>query len=526
VNANPALDGGVTGVLDAQTGDASFTLDSGPALADAAEQGDAQEAGPATLLATDDNIVLWGVTNDGYAIYSAWGSAFTTYAVAVDGGSPIPIVTSPFGADFVAFVEQDVVFVGPIEFDAPGPVFVWSAGAGAHLLSNLSSVEYAAASDDSAHIVYADYTTVTDGGIPAAASYYVANVDGSGATLLQSTGPTQGVSDVSAGFSGSYVVITNAATAGNNYAWTLTSYAAPSWEPVTLTPNVSIVAGSDNDLLVRPVAQTQGLELVPLDGTPATNLDPNATSALFASNGDVVYTTSTGELWRVSPTNPGSPQQLVPSGIAGLLALSPDGLTALVYENWDRTTGLTDLYVASALVPGPLRPIATSMVAVPNGAYFLQAGYGDYLQVGDNFTNDSSRVVFWTGENAAINLIGQGPVYPGTLETSLASGSGAPTSWGSGSTSAWAVGSTGMVFADNLSSPDGGDSLATFDLEWVDTKGSGPPTRLVEGAVWSTGGDVPWDTAPAQNRVVFVAQPPGSAGDAGSTLSLYAAPVP
>jgi hypothetical protein len=111
----------------------------------------------------------------------------------------------------------------------------------------------------------------------------------------------------------------------------------------------------------------------------------------------------------------------------------------------------------------------------------------------------------------------------GTLQSGPTGAATMPAQLGKNSNAAWAVGGSAIAFADNLAMV--GNSPSTFDIEWSDTSKTTPATTVVKGAIGSTGG-APFYVTPAHDRVVYVGSERADAGDAGSVLDLYTAPLP
>lgn len=501
--------------------------DGGGPTADAGGPSDAAghdgHAGKGTVpIASGDYLVLWGVTGDGYAVYSTGSSNPSFYAVSLSGGAPVAIAQASGSGYAFALVQQNVAFVytNPDQYYV-GPVTAWTSGGGAHQLS-ASSYYLTGASSDSSHIAYLDNVTEqSDGGLAIVGDLYGANADGSGAKLLQS-----GVSGwyIAGGggssscytyfsFAGSYAVLFACAQNGGATTEQVWSYPSSGWQGSEIVANATSLSGFDNAGTQALVTTSAGLQSVPLGGGAATTIDPTGAAGLFTSDGkNVVYVTTMGALARSPVANP-SPQQLVTSGVEGLWAISPDDGSVLLFESYDQQTGLTDLYVASAATPGN----ATSLVSAQTA---MVGGPNSYM-AGSAFSADSSHALFWSG--VAIPMGQQYFPVIGTLQAGATGTAGMPAQLGKDSNAAWALGGSAVAFADNLAMV--GNSPATFDIAWADTAKATPATTVVKGAIASTGG-APFYVTPSHDRVVYVGSEPADAGDAGSVLDLYTAPLP
>jgi len=502
-------------------------IDAGGPVPDSATTSDGatgHDAGGGTSrIGSGDYLVLWGVTGDGYAVYSTGASNPSFYAVSLSGGAPIAIAqTSGNGYPF-AVVQQNVAFVytNPDQYYV-GPVTAWTAGGGAHQLSS-TSYYLTGASSDSSHIAYLDNVSEQSGdaGLAIVGDLYGANADGSGAKLLQA-----GVSGwyVSGGggsstcytyfsFAGSYAVLFACVQNGATTTEQVWSYPSPGWQGVQLVADATSLSGFDDAGTQALVTTSSGLQSVPLAGGTANTIDPTGAAGLFTSDGkNVVYVTTMGALAR-SPVASPAPQQLVSGGVEGLWAISPDDQSVLLYESYSQQTGLTDLYIASSASPGN----ATSLVSAQTA---MVGGPNSYM-AGNAFSADSSHALFWSG--VAIPMGQQYFPVIGTLQSGATAAASMPAPLGKNSNAAWAVGGSAIAFADNLAMV--GNSPSTFDIEWVDTSKTTPAATVVKGAIGSTGGSS-FYVSPTHDRVVYVGSEPADAGDAGSVLDLYTAPLP
>ncbi len=490
---------------------------------DAANGRDGNAGGGTTRVASGDYLVLWGVTGDGFAIYSTGASSPSFYAVSLSGGAPVPIAqTSGNGYPF-AVVQQNVAFVytNPDQYYV-GPVTAWTSGGGAHQLS-ASSYYLTGASSDSSHIAYLDNVSEQSGdaGLAIVGDLYGANADGSGAKLLQAGVSGWYVSGASGSsscytyfsFAGSYAVLFACVQSGGAQTEQVWSYPSPGWQGAQIVANATSLSGFDDAGTQALVTTSAGLQSVPLAGGAPATIDPTGAAGLFTSDGkNVVYVTTMGALARSPVANP-APQQLVASGVEGMWAISPDDKSVLLFESYSQQTGLTDLYIASAATAGNATPLVSAQTAMVGGP-------NSYMS-GSAFSADSSHALFWSG--VAIPMGQQYFPVIGTLQSGPTGAAATAAQLGKNSNAAWAVGGSTIAFADNLAMV--GNSASTFDIEWVDTSKTTPATTVVKGAIGSTGG-APFYVTPSHDRVVYVGSEPADAGDAGSILDLYTAPLP
>jgi hypothetical protein len=424
---------------------------------------DASSPGP-TLLAPGKDFVLWGVTSDGFAIYSAasLGSS-TLYAVSIAGGKAIEIDTlSSSSAE--AFVAGTLVIVlDDITTNGLGTIETWSSKGSLHTISTMAYVYEFDFSPDFQYFAYFDNF---DAGAQTGDAFVV-KVDGTGPTLLQ-----MGVGGVGytstcyaeLAFVGSSPVLSycteGSTTSGNVY-----SFPQPSWSQTALATGVApyfIPNPTGSNLLIYSAS---GMQVVSVSGGTPTTIDPDGSGAVFTSDGaNVVYATNGGGLYRSSIASP-SPVMLVASGIEGTMGLSPDDSTVLVYKSYDSTTYLTDLYSASAVTSGALTTLSEAETASVGGGQIVY---------GSPFSSDSSHVFFYTGVSTVSYP------YLGTLQSS-AVGKTTQVTLAQNSNTNYASGKTKTVFEDNFALLEG-STVATIDIKSFDTSTGASPSIVVSQA--------------------------------------------
>jgi hypothetical protein len=419
-----------------------------------------------TLLASGKDLVLWGVTSDGYAIYATASLTTTTvYAVSLAGGTPVMIDTLTSAYSEVLMAGSLVIVLNDVTSTGQGTLETWSAKGGLHTIVSMAYAYELDLDSTFQHIVYFgnyDSTAMT-------ADAYVANVDGTGATLLQSSVPGLGQGSkcypeiAFAGPSPVLAYCTTPPTTGNIY-----SFASPSWSMTTLQSSVYPYFVADPAGANLMFLSSAGMQVIPVAGGTPTMIDADGQNGLFTSDGaDLVYVTSGGGLYR-SPIASPSPTMLVSSGLEGIAALSPDNSTALVYKNYDQSTYTSDLYAASAVTSGALTTLSTATTAAVGSV--INGG----VVYGSSFTGDSSHALFYTGVSTASYP------YLGTLQSG-ALGATSPATLGQNSNTAFASGKTKAVFEDNFVLPSG-SIVATVDIKSVDTAAGGTPTVVVSQA--------------------------------------------
>jgi hypothetical protein len=484
-----------------------------------AAPGDATEPPPGSAtLTTGKDFTVWGVTSDGYAIYATAPSAgdsststMAVYAAPIAGGAAITIDT--VSQDTLGVVAGPLVelFVGADVSATAGTIETWTAKGGLHTLSTDAYVFLGGStsnnygkgySPDFSSIAYLDHYD----GVGQTADAYVANIDGTGAKLLQSNVPNVGGTDGSAQlmFSGGAVVLAYV-TPSDSLA-TIESFAAPAWSSTGLATGIAgnFVIGDPSGAHVL-FDGPSGLEAVATSGGAPMTIDPSGTAAqaLFTSDGtSVLYTSGSGDLRR-SPVDSPDPMTLVSANVGGLLGLSPDNRAAFVYETF---SSFPDLYEASATIAGPLVQLSSSATATLPG---------ESVAIGSLMTNDFSHVLFYTDLAYTTFFKSSAGIYVGTLKTS-AVGSSASVTLATSSYTVYASGKSKVVFDDGFGYK--GASMPTVDLKSVDTAAGASPGLVVSQANY--GGDYgSFFLSPDGTEIVY-------ATNTTSTGGVYVTPVP
>jgi hypothetical protein len=362
-----AKDSGAPDTLKHPHPDASHGVDT--AVPDAAQPTDSGNPGadvvtpPQTMLASGKDYVLWGVTSDGFAIYStATLSTTTVYAVSIDGGTPAEIdtLTNQYSEVIVGGFAGNtpLVFVlNGVTSTGLGTLKTWSSKGGLHTIaSNAYAYQFAVSKDLQSIAYLANFDAMAQ-----TADAYAAHIDGTGATLLQMG--VAGLGNASTCYAELAFVGTSAvlgSCAGGAMSGNIYSFAQSSWAKTTVATAVYPYFSADpigENLLV---ASSTGLQIIPVSGGAPTMIDPTGQNGIFTSDGaSVVYVTGSGELSRSAIKSP-TPTVLVSSGVQGLVGLSPDDSTVLVFKTYDPSTYLSDLYSASAATSGALTTLSSA----------------------------------------------------------------------------------------------------------------------------------------------------------------------
>ncbi|HEY3816785.1 MAG TPA: hypothetical protein VGL81_06430 [Polyangiaceae bacterium] len=458
----PDASAGSDGSTDAGVGEASAS--------EGGEGGAACGAMPPTgtqLVKSTDPLVVLKLTDDDHAVYEDLTTQ-ELYAVAIAGGSPSDIgkMTSQGGT---VWTHGTAVVYLPIAADPQtdiAPISAWTASAGTGVISK------SAIAVDS---YYYTYDASKDGQWVA---YFASTANSPTATLTVSTidGKTQtplmpnidltdescfppAVQFVNDTLIAQYCVtpVANDAGVTPGETSTIVAFTAPSFTAVTLgttfTPTPGPVAvDPTGTMALLPPPGGSGLLLYPLAGGTPVVVDPNGVNALFTATGDILYTNSSGALVRYAAAT-STMTTLVPSGLAIPFDVSPDGNWVQLASEESASTGLTNLYLASATTPGAATAVVKTETASPEG-----------------FTADSKYSVFGSGFPMDF-----GPsTY--TMQASTTAG-GAPVKVLSAAAGAYFTTGSKLVTNTNQSKATGAADIVSVDLS--STAG---PTTLVNQA--------------------------------------------
>jgi hypothetical protein len=463
--------------------------------ADGGESAAPTQPSTATLLLSAPGLGLWGVTSDGWVVYRV---DQVVYAVPIDGGPAVTVgdffrgTTTPPIPPPSGFVSERVVVIHVLYYVLD--LEVWTAAAGLQFIASADTSTDAVVSGDSS------YVTAIDNLIAGGGDLNVARTDGTGSTLVASglflgstTCPTF------QRFVGSFLVVFPCSEYGWGYS--AFDFLAPGW-----TAQSSLESGSppmDLDDTRLLFADSSGLEIVPLATGLELLLDPEvapgsgATGALTPEGSSAVYVAPGGAFKRVAVDATSPPTVLVDAGVSQVVHLSPDGQNALVQQTYDPQSGEGDLYVASAVLPGPLLPLVMTPTISSSG-----------------FVGDGSQVFYTSGVSPTtqVGALYRQPISPPGAAALLAQAIyGQPQ----------LVGATGLVYLDNATGADSSSTPAAANIEWVDVAQAAPPAQLAVQAL-------PSDSDPSQfffltaqgDRVVFAA--PTASGQ----VAVYVVPIP
>jgi len=540
---NPASGGDagedVTGVDVGSPGDSSARDGASDSAAEA--NGDGGSDAPSiptpngTKLAKAGSPSLYGMTSDGYAVYLKPVSGVMVVATSgQDAGTEIN-VSPPSQADGGNYF--DIVVVGSVVFSWPnldtypgasGPMYVWSAATGSHLIPGLTLGGFVAASGDGSKIIYGATTSTgaTTGDI------VVANTDGSNPTVLESQVGAACVPQAS--FVGAnqtdplvaYCLPTDAATATatldafQGASWTKTNLATglKASNPNPLQPyvfsgpwqgNVYALDSSSSNILT--VSSANEAIAIAYPGGTSSNLESAAASpAYFTGSGgavDAVYVTQAGAL-HASTLPTGTPATLVSSGVSYVYgATSPDGKWGVYGTNVGTSVAgqtTTDLTLFATSLPA-----TTKSVTMFSTALFEAVGASSF------FTGDSTHLLWDDAVSAASNGAG---TYTTFHAYDLASGTS--TVVGGEVWLHYSIGSgTKVLYNDHstVTSNATGNGVVA-DIKVADVAASPLAPTLVQA-----GADVNFVLTPDQKTVVYAY----TQGDADAGVNgIYAVSVP
>jgi hypothetical protein len=473
-------------------------------------------------------IILIGVTSDNHAVYETDGGMVNVIPLA--GGTPTTIATSN---DRVLVSGSVVLFWTGA--DPVAPLSVWTAANGAKVIGAMTnaSASRVAVSPDGTRMLYFDGVETTR----RSGNLFISGTDGTGQTQLAASvalniagcapalafggnaaaaaayclaappptdgGTTDGGTNDGAATDGA---ATDAASSDTGTADTanpdapttdgaspdagpvpmamVQSFRGPSWTATTLASGVNprvAVAPTGTTVLVSAPA---GLLAYPIEGGPATTIDPAGGFGMFTNDGtSVLYTTPTNALKRATAGSPSL--ELATTGFAGFRSKSPDEKWVLGYVSVGARADVGDLYLASTTVPGTPTTLSADLAAGLFGS--------------DGFTADSSHALYYTDiANGVGNFFAVTPA------------GGTPVAL---STNVWlhyAATGAKVVFNDNYNQDTG-----TADIRVADTAQTGPATVVVSLA----GSD--FFMAGTKDKIVYTWN-----YLAGSMAGLWVTPVP
>jgi hypothetical protein len=359
-------------------------MPSGDGSADAAPNCGAVPPSGTQIVAAPTQLVVQGLTTDGKYVLYADTNAQTLSVVPVAGGQAVMV--GPFtiqgGFTFAARAGGAVYFSSGSPQTNIATLTAWTPGVGpveiaknAALVGGFdispdgSLVAYFATSDGNTGVLTvstADGKTQTPLAMnvdlqncPADAQFV--QPDPSSPPVLVAAYCDQSSADAGGapgGLVGPPETIATFAGAG------FTKTAIGTFDEMTV-PFTILVDPKGTQLLLSGAS---GLALYPIAGGTPKTVDANAVanSALFASNGDVVYSTSGGAVNRYS-TATGMATTLLATGSYSVQTLSLDGNWMQLSQNVNQTTGGSDVFLASATAAGMATSEWTMQTANPNG---------------------------------------------------------------------------------------------------------------------------------------------------------------
>jgi hypothetical protein len=355
------------------------------------------------VVASTDPLVVFKMTSDDHIVYEDLTTQ-EIYAVAAAGGKPSDIgkMTSQGGTIWTHGVS--VIFL-PSAADPQtslAPLSMWTPTGGTSVISK-------------SIIAVDSYDYTYDGSKDGLWVAYFASNHDQPATLTVSTsdGKTQtplvpgvdltdescfppAVQFVNDTLIASFCVPPTATADAGTPAETTTvvAFTAPGFTPVPLgstfaAPPGPIAVDPTGTVVLLASPSGTGLSLYPIAGGSPVTVDANGVAGLFTATGDVLYTTSTGSLMRYA-AGTSTTSVLVPSGLAAAFDLSPDGNWVQAASKQSATTGLTDLFLASATTPGAARSIV-STTTTSAGGFTADSNFSLF---GTNFPMDFGSVAY------------------------------------------------------------------------------------------------------------------------------------
>jgi hypothetical protein len=488
------------------------TAVSGPDSGAPADSGVVVPPPSATPVATGNNLEIWGVTGDGFIVYSD-ETAGILYALPATLATPPQIIATSLGSNANAAamthtvrVLGNVVIVRTgLDSSGYGTLAVWASGApNARTLATHVDGAVISVTSDSSYVAYIANVTYTP---PSTwtADLYAAAVAGGSPTLLAS-GLDYAFFPSSVAAGSSYVLLFHYDGADGGAGPAIASqFNVTSGARVDIATNVNGAYQVDPSGKRLLVGTRAGLELFPLGPPPLAGgevIDPAATGVgqvQFSPDGlSAVYSDyAVNELRRSPLASPGPVPLQPPSGM-GIFNfqsfwLSPSG-AEVVGEDGEQGGIPAPIFIASASMTG-----AATQVTYQPSAFWDGQRYSPAV-----WTTDSARVVY----NSSTATLSAWSVAAGS-STALAPGVAASTVLATGSSSSI------VVFNTNVQPSALSDGHGTADLFSVDSAATSAPTLIANQA------NLDVFLTPARQKVVFAwcAQP-------GPKSGLYVVPIP
>lgn len=453
-DATPTIDGGVTPGVD-------LTMIT-PTVDLAMPKPDMSVPPPTGMKLVSGAHFLYGITPDNFAVGINLNNNNALSAVPVGGGNEQTI--SPGG--WTMMIHKSAVFDWEAVDQATnvGQANVWRSATGTKAMPNgdLAVAGLGDCTADGAYVYYSGGSAV-DG---SSTDLYVAKSDGTGSMKVATGGKVDTTGDTSvcsthAAFDAKNNLIAIVCGKGDNGGDALVAIDPATGKSTKLAGNVGIWFVTDpNGKYVLANDNSGKLSLYPIDGSAAIAVDKDVTDnqAIFLQDGSaVLYITTGGALKRATVGMAPAPVTLVAANVAIFRrfnisreikpALSPDDKFVIISNQYDDTTGIGDIFMASTSTPG----MPTTLVADSSGEIF-----------GDAFTMDSKFVLYYT----KTAQIGSGLV--GTFNAKPVAGGNAVEI----GQKVWvSYNGTGSIsgFNDNYKSGKGGiGDYGTADLKIVD----------------------------------------------------------
>jgi hypothetical protein len=465
---------------DASTGDGATDGGAGDVAVEAEAGPDCGSTPPTgtQLAASTDPLVVFRLTSD-HAVYEDLTTQ-ELYAVPLAGGGMPSDIGKMTSQASTLWSSGAALLYLPTPADpnsAIGPLSSWSPTSGTSVIAKSAiawdSYEYTYdVSKDGQYVAY--YATTTD----STATLIVSTIDGKTQTSLVSGIDLQD-QDERTGEVDCYPPVLQfvndtilaqyctkpspTADAGTpSETMTIAAFAGPSFttpailgttfQPFSQQTGAALGVDPSGMFVLMGDDAGNGLYLYPLAGGTPTTVDAKGTAALFAPNGDILYTNTTNALIRYAASS-GTMTTLVASGLTIPFDLSADGNWLQAAYLQSSTTGLADLFIAPAMTAGTANEV-------------LNTETGSAL----GFTADSNYSVFGTGFPTGFAPLSY------DLQSSKTSG-GAATKVLTASAIPLYPGGSKVVTNTNLDKTTGGADIVELDLSTTAS-----PTVLVSQA--------------------------------------------
>jgi hypothetical protein len=312
------------------------------------------------IVASSAPLVLEGMTGDGNYVLYIDKKEQLIYAAPIAGGTPVLLGPAK---DTVVFPRQTGALLTPYG-GTTGRLSAWTEAGGTHPIATNAWSFDSEMTDDGSLVAYFSMIGKTG-------TITVSNADGTKQTTVANIGSCgASMQFVRSNLLASYCVGNSSDSFGEFFFATFTG---PSFAP-TIIPAAPPNLGKDTRFRSVDSAgqyvigrNSQALSLYSIAGGSPIDVDTKGMLmfARFLENGDVLYTTTEGDIVRYTPAS-GDKTILVSSSSGYLFDTledhSPDLKWIFVSDGTNMVTGVGHLYLTSLAAPGPMTDLQPNVV--------------------------------------------------------------------------------------------------------------------------------------------------------------------